>query len=286
MGARDSEPEELKKLQQMLGQALGQPSPVAPTGLTFMEKRPNLVHKRIESSSSISTMDAFSECGGEGTSRVEDMKKIMKVKSSGSVSTMVSDFNDNWESLLEEAGEVSPASGVEEALKTTFQSRTETPVAKRSTTSREDFSHGFVPKNHDFAEMYRNSAGEEPPTTLMIRNIPCRYSQRDLVMDLKTKGLEGVYDFLYMPMDQASSSSVGYAFVNFIHPSYAETCMQLFQGHRFKRARCARKVASVSVAHIQGLQKNLQHYEKTAVNNSKQALRRPMVIANLSGTME
>jgi len=255
-------------------------------------------HQRCGSGSSISTMaleDGFSECSGEVASRVEDMKRMLKVKSSGSVSTMVSDFNESCESLVgeafhgvpeeeevSEAGEVNPASGVEETSKSKLLS----PVAKRSMTCREEFSHGFVPKNHDFAEMYRNSVCEEPPTTLMIRNIPCRYSQRDLVMDLRSKGLEGVYDFLYMPMDQASSSSVGYAFVNFIHHSYAETCMKMFQGHRFKRTRCAGKIASVSVAHIQGLEKNLQHYEKSAVNNSKQALRRPMIIANLSGRMQ
>jgi len=257
-----AELDDLRKLQAMLGQALAVPAAQkAPTmGLKFPDKH----RPANESNTSISTMaeDDMSEYSGEATSIVGDMnlKRIRKIQSSGSVSTMMSDWADSFEA----DDEVKSARGV---------------------PHREDFCHSLVPKNHNFAEMYRNSVAEDPPTTLMIRNIPSRYTQNDLMVDLKEKGLGGVYDFLYMPMDKGTSTNVGYAFVNFIHPSYAQTCMQLFQGHRFKRPRSAGKIASVSVAHIQGLEKNMQHYENSAVNSAK-ATRRPMIIANLAGMVQ
>lgn len=251
-----AELDDLRKLQHMLGQALAVPAAQkAPTmGLKFPDKH----RPANESNTSISTMaeDDTSECGGD-----MNLKRIRKIQSSGSVSTMMSDWNDSF-------GEP------DEEVRST-----------RGAPLREDFCHSLVPKNHNFAEMYRNSAADEPPTTLMIRNIPSRYTQNDLMVDMKDKGLGGVYDFLYMPMDKGTSTNVGYAFVNFIHPSYAQTCMQLFQGHRFKRPRSGGKIASVSVAHIQGLEKNMQHYENSAVNSSK-ATRRPMIIANLAGMVQ
>merc|ERR1719162_1606652 len=47
-----------------------------------------------------------------------------------------------------------------------------------------DMSHGLVPKKQNMAEMYKSAKGA-PPTTLMIRNIPGKYTQNDLMMDLK-----------------------------------------------------------------------------------------------------
>jgi len=144
-----------------------------------------------------------------------------------------------------------------------------------------EMSHSQVPRNQNMEEMY-NATKDEPPTTIMIRNIPGRYSQNDLMMDLKDLGFAGTYDFLYMPVDKGTAANVGYAFVNFVDPSYAEKCMRSFANHRFSRHRSTSKLASVSVAHLQGLEKNLQHYENAAVNMSKEKRRRPVVVANIA----
>jgi len=128
-----------------------------------------------------------------------------------------------------------------------------------------------------------DSNGDAPPTTMMIRNIPGRYSQNDLMMDLQDLGFHGAYDFLYIPMDKSTAANVGYAFVNFIDAFWAARSMQAFENYRFSRhQRSSPKVASVSVAHLQGLEKNLQHYEKTAVNMSRDKRRRPVVLPNMA----
>jgi len=120
----------------------------------------------------------------------------------------------------------------------------------------------------------------------MIRNIPNRYTQRELIAELEDLGFAGTFDFLYIPLDKGTMSNVGYAFVNFIEPIHAEKCMQVFQNYRFKRHRkISGKIAAISVAHIQGLEANLAHYENAAVNTAKLKQRRPVVMANISSAL-
>lgn len=144
-----------------------------------------------------------------------------------------------------------------------------------------EYRHGHVPKNLNLEEEYKN-VREAAPTTLMIRNIPNHYTQRQLINELDDLGFKGTFDFLYIPLDKGTMSNVGYAFVNFVEPEWAERCMTAFQSYRFKRHR---KIAAVSIAHIQGLEANLAHYENAAVNTAKLKQRRPVIMANISQTL-
>lgn len=149
-----------------------------------------------------------------------------------------------------------------------------------------EYRHGRVPKNFDLAEEFRSSNSERPATTLMIRNIPNRYTQRELILELEAQGFAGTFDFLYAPLDKGTMSNVGYAFVNFIDNAWASKCMETFHGYRFKRHRKASgKIAAVSIAHIQGLEANLAHYKNAAVNTAKLKQRRPLVMANISNSL-
>jgi len=152
-----------------------------------------------------------------------------------------------------------------------------------------EYRHSHVPKNMNLAEEFRNNTGKkkDPPTTLMIRNLPNRYTQRELISELEDLGFAGTFDFLYIPLDKGTMSNVGYAFVNFVEPSWAQKCISAFQGYRFKQHRkeMAGKMAAISVAHIQGLEANLAHYEKAAVNTAKLKQRRPLVMANISSSL-
>mmetsp|Transcript_152131 Transcript_152131/g.283452 ORF Transcript_152131/g.283452 Transcript_152131/m.283452 type:complete len:416 (+) Transcript_152131:57-1304(+) len=232
----------------------------------------------VMSNNSISTMAPTDESGSEA-SEVR-RPRMPKVVSSGSVCTMVSDLSmisdlsENCSSELElHTAESNPRylEDADSTLKNCLQP---------------EFSHSQVPRNQNLAEEFERSSHEAPPTTMMIRNIPSRYSQNDLMMDLRDLGFTGSFDFLYMPMDKGTASNVGYAFVNFIDHQWAAKCMDSFQGYRFRRQRKgAGKVASVSVAHMQGLEKNLLHYEHAAVNTSKLMQRRPVIIANISSML-
>merc|ERR1719506_953834 len=200
----------------------------------------------------------------------DDSCSMRHVGSSESVSTMWSEMEDHSE---DEIKQQTMPPGVWNQQTATL-------------TTPKESRHGNVPKNVNLAEEYAKAGSTGCTTTLMIRNVPNRYSQRDLINELKSLGFGGTFDFLYVPLDLGTMSNVGYAFVNFTHHSWAEKCMEMLQNHRFKRHRQAGKVAAVSVAHIQGLEANLKHYEKSAVNTSRLRQRRPVVIANMSDLIE
>jgi hypothetical protein len=248
------------------------------------QQKPFCNLRQIASNGSVSTMapDDASECGSI-------MRRMPHVSSSGSVNTMLSDWNLAEDEEIEfeldiEAGAAAARQHLKPPGVFGPPARHVAPIvfgAERGKTTPE-MSHSQVPRSQDMTEMF-NSSKHEEPTTMMIRNIPGRYTQNDLMLDLKDLGLAGTYDFLYMPVDKATSANVGYSFVNFVDPAWATMCLKVFEHFRFTRhQQSSKKMASVSVAHLQGLEKNLQHYENTAVNISKEKRRRPVIMANIA----
>merc|ERR1719408_620168 len=67
-------------------------------------------------------------------------------------------------------------------------------------------------------------------TTLMIRGIPCSFSQDTLMKLIDEVGLQGKYDFFYLPRAGNNGSNLGYAFINFTNPESAEICTATFNG--------------------------------------------------------
>lgn len=208
-------------------------------------------HKRIMSNSSISTM-----ADGEG------LGGMRHAWSSCSVNTMAS------EGLWDE----------DEALNGLNSSQLD---------RHQDFSHGRVPKNFNLAEEFTKAEHEGPPTTMMIRNIPNRYTQRELIRELESLGFGGTFDFLYVPIDKGTMCNVGYAFVNFVDHHHASRCMTVFENYSFAKHRKARgKIATVSVAHIQGLEANIRHYENATVNGSARSRQRgPVIMASIAKSL-
>jgi len=149
-----------------------------------------------------------------------------------------------------------------------------------------DYCHAHVPKSVNLAEEFSKNTEDAPFTTVMIRNIPNRYSQNDLIDEMEELGFAGTFDFLYVPLDKGTMSNVGYAFVNFLEEASAKKCMAAFEGYRFKRHRkSSGKIGTVSVAHLQGLEANVRHYERSAVNTAKLRQRRPVIMANISSSL-
>jgi hypothetical protein len=91
--------------------------------------------------------------------------------------------------------------------------------------------------------------GLDRRTTIMIRNIPNKYTQAMLLQEIDMNFKEA-YDFFYLPIDFKNRCNVGYAFINFmdcrrIVPFYRE-----FNGQRWKNFN-SEKVCAISYARIQ-----------------------------------
>jgi hypothetical protein len=241
----------------------------------------SLRNRRNSSSSSLWSESSNSELMAS-MSRMQSKEvpsDVFKVASTGSVSTMApQDTSDD---------------STEELQQVTRRRQNGTKIVvptKEATTQRlphqrplpQEYRHGRVPRNVNLAEQYETAKHDQPPTTVMIRNIPNRYTQKDLIQELKSLGFAGTFDFVYSPLDKGTMSNVGYAFVNFTGTDWAHKCMAKFQKYRFRKHN---KAAAASFAHIQGLDANLAHYENAAVNNAKLKQRRPMVFANISASM-
>jgi len=111
------------------------------------------------------------------------------------------------------------------------------------------------------AAMYGAAA---PPgyTTVMLRNIPNRYT-RDMLIDRLNEGYKSQYDFVYLPIDFNSKCNVGYAFINFRVPVMASKFMQEFHGVRAKQCLpgfSSKKICEVSYATVQGREANMENF--------------------------
>lgn len=121
----------------------------------------------------------------------------------------------------------------------------------------------------------RSSSASKPPaveghvnpssTTVMLRNIPNRYTQHLLVSLLEESGFKAMFDFVYLPMDFRNGVNLGYAFVNLTSHEDALRLMDLFQGFS-KWYFDSAKVCEVSWAHPhQGLQEHVDRYRNSPV---------------------
>jgi hypothetical protein len=104
---------------------------------------------------------------------------------------------------------------------------------------------------------------EEPLTTMMIRNIPCRLKKDEILADVDMLGFQGTYDFFYLPQDRRHKSNLGYAFINFKFPADGASFVEKLRGHRFLGNSRSQKLADVFPAIIQGFEKNVAHFYRT-----------------------
>eukprot|EP00927_Polykrikos_kofoidii_P029183 TRINITY_DN25280_c0_g2_i1.p1 TRINITY_DN25280_c0_g2~~TRINITY_DN25280_c0_g2_i1.p1 ORF type:complete len:630 (-),score=148.37 TRINITY_DN25280_c0_g2_i1:214-2103(-) len=139
---------------------------------------------------------------------------------------------------------------------------------------------GGGPKRTDYAKKAEGgflSEGTEavPITTMMLRHIPCRKSQEDVMAHVDRCGFGGRYDFLYLPSDKRCGANLGYAFVNFLTPADASRFESEMSGYSFPGCSSA-KACEVVPAHVQGLSQNLATFRRTEVMRS---VRKPFFLA-------
>lgn len=86
------------------------------------------------------------------------------------------------------------------------------------------------------------SAPRQDCTTVMVRHIPPKLSQRQLLRELHDLGFSDRFDFLYIPMDSRRRSNRGIAFVNFATPDSATEFANIVNGRHLRHPSSQRGV--------------------------------------------
>jgi len=97
-------------------------------------------------------------------------------------------------------------------------------------------------------------------TTMMLRNIPCKKSQEEILRHIDEQGYEGKYDFFHLPKNEQLCTNLGYSFINFISAKDAARFEAEMTGFRFASTSAKRCV--VVPAHVQGLSNNLTSFKR------------------------
>ena len=115
--------------------------------------------------------------------------------------------------------------------------------------------------------------GKDTRTTIMIRNIPIKYTDEILYESLVE--FDGKYDCLYMPYDYEKNGNKGYAFINFVNPLHILYFYEKFNGKKWAHFESS-KICELNCAHFQGINeiqkhaKNFKDLKKSCFNSSKE----------------
>lgn len=119
--------------------------------------------------------------------------------------------------------------------------------------------------------------------TVMMRNLPNRYTQRMLLEEICNSGFGGTFDFLYLPIDPDTNANKGYGFINFLEPIHAWQFKCAYEGKQMSRFNSS-KFVSVSPAALQGLEANYAHYSTSRCSRGDPAAR-PLFLREPQQTM-
>ncbi|GLT52570.1 hypothetical protein SLA2020_259030 [Shorea laevis] len=114
-------------------------------------------------------------------------------------------------------------------------------------------------------------SSEDTRTTLMIKNIPNKYTSKMLLAAIDENHL-GTYDFLYLPIDFKNKCNVGYAFINMLSPSLIIPFYEAFNGKKWEKFN-SEKVASLAYARIQGKAALVIHFQNSSLMNEDKRCR-------------
>ncbi|XP_011086693.1 protein terminal ear1-like [Sesamum indicum] len=116
----------------------------------------------------------------------------------------------------------------------------------------------------------------DPRTTVMIKNIPNKYSQKLLLNMLDNHCIHcneqmaddgddqplSAYDFVYLPIDFINKCNVGYGFVNMTSPQATLRLYKAFH-HQNWEVFNSRKICEVTYARLQGLEALREHFKNS-----------------------
>ncbi|XP_030548482.2 protein terminal ear1 [Rhodamnia argentea] len=150
---------------------------------------------------------------------------------------------------------------------------------KSNKQGRHKLDSRFVISEEGDAAVAEASSGDSR-TTVMIKNIPNKYSQKLLLNMLDNHCIHcneqvgedhcedddrqplSAYDFVYLPIDFNNKCNVGYGFVNMTTPQAARRLYKAFHLRHWEVFN-SRKICEVTYARIQGLEALKEHFKNS-----------------------
>ncbi|KAG5236170.1 hypothetical protein OIU77_014897 [Salix suchowensis] len=141
----------------------------------------------------------------------------------------------------------------------------------KGTRQARKFDNRFLISDDSMVE----TSGSDSRTTVMIKNIPNKYSQKLLLNMLDNHCIHcneqiadgddqplSSYDFLYLPIDFNNKCNVGYGFVNMTSPPAAWRLYKAFHDQHWEVFN-SRKICAVTYARVQGLEALKEHFKNS-----------------------
>ncbi|KIL66284.1 hypothetical protein M378DRAFT_10267 [Amanita muscaria Koide BX008] len=148
------------------------------------------------------------------------------------------------------------------------------PANGASTTSQEASSSSrgpLLPPERNQLNIARIEDGQDTRTTVMIKNIPNKMSDREL-LNFIHKVCPRRIDFLYLRMDFSNGCNVGYAFVNFIHVQDLLAFAKKKLGEKWNMFS-SEKVLQMSYANYQGKEALVEKFKNSCIMDEREAWR-------------
>jgi hypothetical protein len=102
-------------------------------------------------------------------------------------------------------------------------------------------------------------------TSLMVRNIPNKYTQQMLLTEFKENNHgPGIIDFFYLPIDFKNRCNRGYAFINFVDYHDILKFHRQYYGQHWRTFN-SDKICDITYARIQGKAAMLKRFENSAL---------------------
>jgi RNA recognition motif-containing protein len=119
---------------------------------------------------------------------------------------------------------------------------------------------------------------QDKRTSLMIRNIPNKYTQSMLLNEFKESGHgPGKIDFFYLPIDFRNKCNRGYAFINFNDYKDIISFYEQYNGKRWNIFK-SEKICCVTYARIQGKDSMMKRFQNSSLMERNEDYR-PLVFA-------
>lgn len=123
----------------------------------------------------------------------------------------------------------------------------------------------------------RVASGADKRTTLMIRNIPNKYTQQMLLAEINAHH-RGNYDFFYLPIDFKNKCNMGYAFINFMEAESIIPFYKEFDSQKWTNFN-SEKVCAISYARLQGKQAMITRFQNSSLLEKHESYR-PLVFTS------